>query len=60
MCVGDAEKRYTVILETNTILENNLICEDCLSDLQEEDWVEVHSEPLLRRGRDNDGEEESQ
>jgi hypothetical protein len=52
ICVESASNRYTVILDQSKCLEQNLICDDCITDLEQEEWIELSEEPPDSRGPD--------
>ena len=43
-CVQPASDRYTLNLESSTEIEDVFVCEECLSDFRETDWIDVHKE----------------
>ncbi|UIO99765.1 hypothetical protein Hbl1158_14775 [Halobaculum sp. CBA1158] len=40
-CAGSALEHRTLLLEGNTVLEDVVICADCLSDFETVEWIEV-------------------
>jgi hypothetical protein len=51
-CAGPATNRCTLILESDNILEDKLLCDPCLSDFRKVDWIEVQEESVLGGGDD--------
>lgn len=49
-CVGPASEQYTLILEGGKVIEDKWVCESCISDFRDEEWIEVHEAPVLMRG----------
>jgi hypothetical protein len=58
VCVEPASDRYSVTLERSKTLEKKAICDECVTDLQKEKWIEIHSEPVL--ASDGGGSQESE
>lgn len=52
ICVEPASNRYTVILDQSRCLEQKLLCDDCITDLEQEDWIELSEEPADPRESD--------
>lgn len=40
-CHKEGAKRRTFIVESSEVIENILICEACLSEFQEVEWIEI-------------------
>lgn len=53
-CVEPASDRYTVIVEGSTVVDGAVMCDDCVSEFRDEDWIEVHDASTLMRGEDRD------
>lgn len=56
--MGEASKRYTLVLEQGKVLEDKLLCQACASAFQETDWIEVHESPVFMRGGNSDSEDD--
>jgi hypothetical protein len=41
ICSEPAAGRYTLILEGSDHLEDKLVCEECLVELREIEWIEI-------------------
>jgi hypothetical protein len=39
LCVESASEHYTVVLEGSRALSEQAICDECVSDLREEEWI---------------------
>ncbi len=58
MCVEPASDQYTKLLESGTMFEDKWVCEACIVELRQEDWIEVHEGSILMRGGDDHEETE--
>lgn len=58
ICVGPATERYTLVLEDDTRVEAKLLCEECVADVRDVEWIDVYEGPVLTRGGDDDHEAE--
>lgn len=56
-CVSPASNRYTVIIDGSKVVEDAVICEECVSEFQEEDLIKFADESPLMRGADGDHDE---
>lgn len=41
-CVSSASNRYTLVLGSEKVLEDKVICDECASEFSKEDWIEVY------------------
>jgi hypothetical protein len=57
VCVEPASNRYTLVFESGDVIEDKLMCSDCIPEFRELDWLEVHEAPVLRRGENTQNEE---
>ena len=51
VCAEPASSRYTVVLEGSTTFEQKTVCDVCVTSIQQEEWIDVHTESVLA----NDG-----
>ncbi len=58
VCVEPASDRYAVMLERSKTLGEKAICDECVTDLREEVWIDIHPEPVL--ASDGGGSQESE
>lgn len=42
-CHQEGAQRRTFIIESEEVIENTLICEECLTEFQEVEWIEIPS-----------------
>ena len=49
VCAEPASDRYTVNLESSRTLEEKTLCDGCISDLRDEEWIDVRDEPVLAK-----------
>jgi ribosome-binding protein aMBF1 (putative translation factor) len=42
MCGQSAQGRYTLVLDNSKIIEDVVVCEECISDLRNTEWIEVY------------------
>ena len=47
VCVEPTSDRYSVTLERSKTLGEKVICDECVTDLREEDWIHIDPEPVL-------------
>ena len=40
-CAASASDSYTLVLESEKVLEETVVCEDCVSGFRDEDWIKV-------------------
>ena len=40
-CARTASESYDLILDSRTVVEDVRVCEDCVSEFEEEDWIDV-------------------
>lgn len=59
-CAGEASERYTISFESGKILKDKLVCESCISDFRDIEWMSVSETPVLMRGGDSDDREEDE
>lgn len=52
ICVEPASNHYTVILDQSRYFEQTLLCDDCVTDLEQEEWIELSEEPADSRESD--------
>ena len=45
ICSELATDRYTLVLENTEFFEDKLICDDCIPDFQETEWISVYDTP---------------
>lgn len=43
-CAQSASEYYTLVLEDSKIIEHVLVCEECMADFRDTEWIEVHNE----------------
>ena len=41
-CAASASDSYTLVLESEKVLEETVVCEDCVSGFRDENWIEIH------------------
>lgn len=58
VCVEPASDRYTVSMENSRTFERKILCDECVSDLRDEEWIDVRDEPVL--ARDGSGTRENE
>lgn len=44
-CNMEGAERQTFILDSAKVIEDKLICEDCLAEFKELEWIEVKDDP---------------
>lgn len=59
-CAEPASETYTLVLAPGRILEDKVLCDTCVSDFRDVEWIEVHEAPVLKRGNNEDQEDEDQ
>lgn len=42
-CTASASDSYTLVLSSEKVLEDTALCESCVSDFRDEDWIELRS-----------------
>jgi hypothetical protein len=42
MCGQSAQGRYTLVLDNSKIIEDVVVCEECISDLRNTEWIKVY------------------
>lgn len=56
-CVGPASEQYILVLESGKVLEDKWVCDGCLIDFRDEEWIEMHEAPVLMRGGNGNNQE---
>lgn len=50
ICVDYASNRYTVVLDQSRRLEKKVLCDDCATELDREEWIELNKMPAVPLG----------
>lgn len=54
VCVRPANDKYGIVLPDGKVLQEKLLCERCVSDLREVEFIEIEESPVLMRGGESD------
>lgn len=46
-CMDPASDRYTLVLDSEKVLEDKIVCGDCATEFREEDWIELRDSGLF-------------
>lgn len=57
ICAEPASSRCTVALDHSECLGAKVLCDDCVTELDQEGWIELNEEAADSRDRSDSGEE---
>ncbi len=57
---GTLRDNNTVIMEDSRTLGKKILCDECVSDLRDEEWIDVRDEPVLASDGDDTQENKAQ
>lgn len=55
-CAGPASEQYTLILPGGKVLENKSVCDPCISDFRDTEWMKVVEGEIMMRGSNEENE----
>lgn len=57
-CAGAASEQYTLILHDGTVLQEKTVCDPCISDFRDTEWIKVREESVMVRGSNEEDDED--
>lgn len=49
-CGQPTSEQCTLVLEDSTVLKDKTLCQGCISELQDVEWIGLRDAPVLTRG----------